>query len=215
MIVMRKRGETIVDERIKFKKGLQRLFIKKIKKKSCKTWKELADEVGISEYTIKSDWRNEKSTLPLSIFNNLIKRYTFEKLDVIKSTWIDGVLDKSWRQQLLIRKLEKKINLPEKSEDLAEIFGVILGDGHLQRKMLTIAGNSFEMEHYIYLSRKFKRLFNLNSKIRFLKNVNGMQLNVNSTALIKFLLDEGFVLGNKIKNKRHETHERQVSAAVS
>lgn len=198
---MRKRGENIVEERIKFKKGFQNLFIEGIKKKSCKTWKKLAEEIGVSEYTINFDWRNEKSTIPLSIFNQLMKMYPFEKSDTIMSTWVEKVLDKNWRQQLLIKQLEKRINYPKKSEDLAELFGVILGDGHLQRKMLTITGNSFEIEHYIYLSRKFKKLFNLNSKIRFLKDVNYMQLNVNSTALIRFLLAGGFVLGNKIKNR--------------
>lgn len=84
---------------------------------------------------------------------------------------------------------------------MAEILGVILGEGHLDMKTLTIAGNSDELEHYIYLNKKIKELFGLDSKILKIKNQNSMQLRIYSTELINFLITNNFVLGDKIKNK--------------
>lgn len=198
---MRDVGQSIKDRRLKLKKGLQREFFNQIKKISNLTWRELAIKIGISGHTLMVDWRQEKSTIPYTMTRNLLKKYPFEDWKVIESNWIEKILPEDWRQKKLAEKIKKKINIPEKSESLAEIFGVVLGDGHLERKTLTITGNAYEMSHYLYLSKKFKELFGLSPKIFKLKNQNTINLKINSVELISFLLDNNFVLGNKIKNR--------------
>lgn len=198
---MGKVGISIKDKRLKFKIGLQKIFLIKIKEKSCLSWTKLAKRLNVCTHTLMFDWRNERSTLPQGIAKKLLDEYPFEKWETIESKWITGVLDEDWRQKSLADNIKKRIEIPPRSEELAEIFGIVLGDGHLDRKVLTIAGNSNELMHYIYLNQKIKMLFGLDSKIIKIKNQNSMQLRVNSTELIKFLIANNFVLGDKIKNK--------------
>ncbi len=198
---MRKVGESIKEERLKFKKGLQQKFLEKIKEKSGLNWEELSKKLNLCRNTIAFYWRKEISTIPLSFAKKLIEEYPFEKWENIKLNWVEKILSRNWGQEFSGELNKKRITLPKKSEDLAELFGVILGDGHLDRKVLIIAGNFDEKEHYVYLTKKIKQLFSLDSKIFKIKNQNSIQLRVNSIELIKFLRNNSFVLGNKIKNK--------------
>lgn len=198
---MRNVGESIIDKRIKFRVGLQKEFLRKIKEKSGLTWNSLAKKLNISEHTLRVDWQNEKSTFPYSIAKQLIKKYPFEKWEKIEKDWVEKILPPNWRTELIINKQKKKITIPENSEDVAELFGVILGDGHLERKTLTITGNFNEIEHYNYLKKKIKEIFRLDIVISKIKKQNSIQLKIHSVELIKFLRDNSFVLGNKIKNR--------------
>src|SRR3989344_9379399 len=185
---MRKIGESIKEERIRFKRGLQTKFLERIKEKSGLSWEQLSEKLNLARNTLCFYWRREKHTLPLSFAKKLLKEYPFEKWENIEKNWIEKILSKNWGQNLSGERNKKEIKTPPKSGELAEIFGIILGDGHLDRKVLTIAGNSDEWEHYIYLNKKIKELFGLDSKIFKIKNQNSMQLRVNSTELIKFLM---------------------------
>lgn len=97
---MRKRGEYIIDRRLKFNKGLQKLFIRKIKEKSGLTWKSLANKINISEYTLRVDWQKERSTIPYKIALMILKKYPFEKWEKIKFEWIEEILSENWGQKL-------------------------------------------------------------------------------------------------------------------
>ncbi len=198
---MRKIGESIKDRRIRFKPNLQGKFLKEIKKKSGLTWNQLAKRLDICLHTIMFDWKSEKSTIPYKIAKKLIEKYPFENWENIKKKWIKEILPENWRQRNIREKIKKIIKIPEKNENLAEILGVILGDGHLERKTLTITGNSNEIEHYNYLKKNIKSMFNLDSVILKLKNQNAIQLKIYSIELINFLMNNSFILGNKIKNK--------------
>lgn len=198
---MRKVGESIIDKRIRFRSGLQGEFLRKIKEKGGLTWNSLAKKLNISEHTLRVDWQNEKTTFPYSIAKQLTKKYPFEKWKVIEENWIDEILPMNWRTELIANKQKKKITIPKNNEDVSEILGVILGDGHLERKTLTITGNCYEIEHYNYLKKKIKEIFGLNAVISKIKKQNSIQLKIHSVELIKFLISNSFVLGNKIKNK--------------
>lgn len=198
---MRKQGYRIKDTRLKFKKGLQEEFIKRIKQRSGLSWKILASEFNICDHTLRIEWRKEKSTLPKKIAMKLIEKYPFERWEKVQSEWIEKILHKNWGQKLGGEKNKKTINLPKESEDLAEILGIILGDGHLEKRTLTITGNYYEKQHHEYTSKKIKSLFGLNSKTILIKEKNTTILKIYSIELIKYLKNNGLVLGNKIKNK--------------
>ncbi len=196
---MRGRGKRIIDKRIKFKKGFQKKFLIKIKVRSGLTWGSLARNLGLSEYTLREDLQKEKSTMSYNMARYLLKKYPFTEWDVIESLWISEILPKNWGA--IKGSKIKRIKHPKNNADLAEIFGVILGDGHLERKTLTITGNANELEHYKYLSKRIKKIFGLESKITFMTRQNSIQLKVHSINLINFLIDNSFQIGNKIKNK--------------
>lgn len=99
--------------------------------------------------------------------------------------------------------LRKKITYPKRSKELAEFFGVILGDGGIPSGLqLTISFNKEKDEHYAeYLGRAIKKLFGLQHHISARKNCNGADVVVSSASLIDFLLKQGLVKGNKVKNQ--------------
>ena len=198
---MRRQGECIIDKRLKFKKGLQKRFVKEIKNKSRLTWRALAEDINISERTLRIDWQKERTTIPYRIAELLMNRYPFGNKEEIFSQWVKQILPENWGQLLAGESNKKKIRIPQKSEELAEILGAILGDGHLERKTLYITGNLFEREHHIYLTKRIENLFGVSSKMSSILDRHTNILKVHSTELIRFLVGNGMVLGDKIKNK--------------
>lgn len=199
---MRKRGSYITDKRLKFKRGLQKEFIREIKEKSGLTWKDLADKLNISEYTLRVDWQKERSTIPYVITKIILKEYPFESFENIKANWVEEILEKNWGQKLGGNKNSKKITIPKRSNEVAELLGVILGDGHLRKNELTITGHIYERFHHYYISKIIEKLFGLDSKIfQSYTNKNTTILRTYSTHLINYLKNNKMVTGNKIVNK--------------
>jgi hypothetical protein len=80
------------------------------------------------------DWQMEKTTIPYSISESLAKEYFPEEWREILNSWTDKILPAKWGQLKAGNKNKKEIKIPGKNEELSEIFGVILGDGHLDKK---------------------------------------------------------------------------------
>ncbi len=199
---MRSRGNYIVDKRLKFKRGYQRLFFEEIKKYSKRTWQELADELGISYHTLNWDWYSEKSTIPKNFAKKLIKKYPFKEWEYIYNNWVVEELVPKWGQIKAGLNREKKILIPPISEKLAEFLGAALGDGHLDYKEFTFTNHLNEKDYMNYIKDMIMILFGLNSKI-FLgsKDKKAIVMDTYSKALVNFLSKNGLKIGNKIKNK--------------
>ena len=198
---MRKVHEQIREERVRFKKGFQRKFILEVKQKSGLTWNQLADFLDVSEHTIRADWKYETSTIPLSYAKSLVEKFQIARWETIIEEWIEEILPISWGQKKAGGKNKHQIKIPQKSEDLAELFGAVLGDGNLNWKTLTITGHVFEKAHHFYLSEKIRRLFGLKTYTYDAKCCKATHLMVNSVELIKFFQANGFIVGDKIKNR--------------
>jgi len=100
--------------------------------------------------------------------------------------------------------LKRGLTIPEKSEKLAELFGVLTGDGYINfyssknDYIIEIAGHSIEdSEYFEYLSDLFFSLFNLKPKKYVRKNQNTAYLRLRSKGIFHFLEDCGFVRGKK------------------
>lgn len=203
---MRKQGECVIDKRLKFKKGLQKKFICKIKKESGASWKDLAAHAGVCFHTLRIDWLEERSTMPYGVAVAFLKKYPFAKFETIKSEWVEEILPARWGQKLGgekagANKRRKRISCPPKSEELAEIFGVVLGDGYLGKNELTITSALHEKKHMEYVGRNIRELFGVESKIFYgYSNKNVVVLDCYSSELVDFLSKEGLTVGNKIKN---------------
>ncbi len=99
--------------------------------------------------------------------------------------------------------IRKEIKYPARCAQLAELIGIILGDGGLPgNHQLTISFNNETDQGYShYLRRLLKQLFDLVCHIHYRKNNNGADIVVSSSNLVDFLLKQGLSIGNKVKNQ--------------
>ena len=97
----------------------------------------------------------------------------------------------------------KIICLPSESIELAELIGIVLGDGGINNDwQLVITLNSIaDLEYSRYVKNLLERLFAIHVAIRLRKDKNAMVLVCSSTSLVDFLITKGCVRGNKIKQQ--------------
>jgi len=99
--------------------------------------------------------------------------------------------------------IRKEIKYPDRSVELAELIGVILGDGGLPgNHQITITfNNKTDREYSLYLRGLLKKLFSIDYYIRYRKDNNGADIVISSSNLIDFLLKQGLTTGNKVTNQ--------------
>ena len=193
--------------RIKLKKGKQRELITEKKKEYCFTWVEFSDFLNISKSAL-IEWYRENNLIPYEIYLKLDKSSKFK-------IYIEETKTNNWGQSkggFLSKGSTKKINYPGESEELAELIGIILGDGNIhsfingnkkRTYMLRIAGDYKKDRTYLteYVFDLCKDLFKIKPKIIIQKSQNGIYVVIHSKKLVLFLNRIGLKSGNKIKNK--------------
>ena len=99
--------------------------------------------------------------------------------------------------------IRKEINYPLKSIELAEFFGIFLGDGGIRGShQLAVSFDYYKDAKYaIYVGNLIRRLFNLGHSVYKRKDNNGADVVVSSSHLIDFLKKYGIKAGNKVKNQ--------------
>ena len=209
-----------------FKKGKQTIFIDSIRKKSGLSSGELARKCNVCGRTFR-DWGREKYSLPYDSLKKLCRITNIEmpRVKILPEYWHIARASKlggkrhfelygspgtpSGRRLGGFHSLEthykfktgfirsKKIVLPRKTENLAELFGIILGDGGVNKYQLTISLN-WRTDHSYYLAVKklIEKLFGL----RCLVLLSGSCVSViaSSVRLIDFLVSNGLKIGNKV-----------------
>ncbi|PIN91230.1 hypothetical protein COU61_02375 [Candidatus Pacearchaeota archaeon CG10_big_fil_rev_8_21_14_0_10_35_13] len=196
--------------RIKLKKGKQKDLI--IKSKSGKPWKELAKRVGLNEHYLSDELRNEKHLISEEVYIKLCKilgsnydKFILRKLD---NNWgrSKGGNNSSWDNT-------KPLIKPKESVKLAELFGSILGDGHVQERkkgrkgvcynVMIIGGLGYD-DDYIknYLPKLFKELFGENAGIQESEKYGWVRSVVYGKNIVKFLRNKGIKPGNKKVNNQ-------------
>ncbi len=194
--------------RIKLALGKQRRLIKLAKADKC--WRELAGDLHFNANYLCNELYKERRLLSGEAYYLLCKlagkkfdKFILERLD---ENWgrIKGGRNSS-------ESLVKKIRIPIDSEELAEFYGIMLGDGNLTRiknykigtYQIRIVGDSRYDKLYLmnYVAPLIKKLFKVESKIYKYKNSNALSLNVSSRRLVDFLIFKGFKAGDKIRNQ--------------
>ena len=117
------------------------------------------------------------------------------------------------------KKLEKLVGYPiphsikepiiktyilSESEDLAELTGVLLGDGNISKDhhTISITLNQIEEPNYVnYIKNLIKSTLNQEPSVVDLPNNKAIQLRIYNTGIIKGLLSKGLKSGNKVKNQ--------------
>ena len=104
--------------------------------------------------------------------------------------------------------IRKEIKYPRRCTELAELIGVILGDGGLSgNHQLIVSFNSkTDKEYAVFLGKILRKLFSISYHIHPRKNCNGSDIVVNSSNLVDFLLKQGLAAGNKVENQADIPH---------
>ncbi len=193
--------------RIVLKKGKQRQLIE-----SCKgnfTWEELGKKLGCSPLYLKLDLRYERRYLSDKLYNKLNKMSNKDfNVFIIKK------LDDNWgKSKGGFNSLgnTKEIIEPLESEDLAELIGIALGDGHLEKftrgkkthYKLIVAGDSRkDLKYLMKISDLFKKLFGEKGIISYSKTRNVAYSQINGKRIVEFLEKKGIKSGNKKLNNQ-------------
>ncbi len=226
-------AESYSKKRVKFlTKSDQVEFFNLLKKEPGLSTEAIASigKIGVRQV---SDWRNAKSTIPLPVFDTLLKiskiprptniqvldQYshipfaaqkaylaTIKKYGRIpkneklrKENW-----EKWWntigthkKHKILERKIVHK---PRKSSDLAELCGILIGDGGLTKYQMKITLNGDTDRLYsIFVTKLIKKLFHVDTKLYKVRVGKAVNICVSSTDLVLFLTTLGIKCGNKLK----------------
>lgn len=101
----------------------------------------------------------------------------------------------------------KEIKIPEKNERLAELIGIILGDGNIQYDRhgysLRIVGDSIKDKEYLlgYVKPLCDSLFGVDSKVSKHRTFNELFIKVHRKRVLEFLFSVGLAAGDKIKSQ--------------
>lgn len=96
-------------------------------------------------------------------------------------------------------KLLKKVKLPQHSEELAELMGILAGDGHLGTYQVSITTNAdTDIEHAQYVRDLFVKLFDSHVSIKRKLTCNAVVVLLSSKTVCDFLESQGMIRGNKV-----------------
>lgn len=97
-------------------------------------------------------------------------------------------------------KLLRKVVFPKESKHLAELLGIIAGDGHIGVYQVSITTNSqTDIEHAKYVQSLFGKLFSLSARMTRRSKTRAVVVTVSSKEVCRFLVLKGMVSGNKIR----------------
>lgn len=98
--------------------------------------------------------------------------------------------------------IRKKINYPQKSPKLAELVGIIIGDGGITNYQVRVTLNKETDKKYAgYIAKLFRDLFYLTPTISEEKNEETCYITVSSQNLVEYLIKLGLKKGNKVKQQ--------------
>ena len=98
---------------------------------------------------------------------------------------------------------EKDIQKPQKSIDLAEFVGIVLGDGCITKYQITFTLHSVDDKKYgEFIIKLIKKLFNISVGVCSDKSALANRYYISRTKLVNFCIKElGLKMGNKIKQQ--------------
>ena len=195
--------------RIILKKGLQKKLI--LLAKSNMTWSELAKILHVTEHYLAVELGNELRTLSEERYNALCKI-----VDSNYDCFIVKRLDDNWGRSkggINSDGSTKELIEPKESRILAELVGVVLGDGHIdkyqvgrrvRRYAIEIAGHIEEDENYVknYVSKMLEKLFDEKPKIKLAPKYGGVYAVLYGKKIVEFFEKEGIKPGNKKTNNQ-------------
>ncbi|PIY79050.1 MAG: hypothetical protein COY81_04800 [Candidatus Pacebacteria bacterium CG_4_10_14_0_8_um_filter_43_12] len=93
---------------------------------------------------------------------------------------------------------KKKLNVTKDSNKLAELIGVILGDGSVSKYQVRITLHNHEKTYSKHVSKLIKLVFLEEPSIGERKNI--IDISISGKNIVTFLVKKGLFVGNKLKN---------------
>ena len=193
--------------RVRLSPGKQKEMLYKNKCRYGKTWREMANALGVKRYQVVG-WAFEQSLIPEDKFLEIDKNGEYRE-------YVIEVLPENWGQvkagAILCARFNKTKPCKsfEHSEEFAELVGILLGDGNItayvngraQVYQVNVASGRKNEESYArnFVAPLLTKLSGIGHKI-LLKN-NAVYSCINSKEFVKELERNGLLPGNKIKNK--------------
>ena len=134
-------------------------------------------------------------------FIAIIKKYgEFPKNEKVrKENWWKWWKSKGKYQDREIFK-RKFIKTPERNTDLAELCGIIIGDGGITRRQVKITLNCETDRIYSeYVMKLLTKLFDVKPSIHNIRGSKALNICISRSDLVDFLVKQGLKLGNKLK----------------
>ncbi len=98
-------------------------------------------------------------------------------------------------------KLLRAISTPPNSIALAELLGILAGDGHIDTYQVSITTHAVtDLEHAQYSKALFEKVFPIRASLIFRKDCNACVVCVSSKSISDILVKKGMKRGHKIKN---------------
>lgn len=188
------------------KKGKQRELLSKEKAKRGLTWLQFADELDMKLGKLMTFFTGECLIDDLT-FNKLILRKAYKNFIIkeLQGYWGQSKGGNNSKGNL------KPIRIPEKNAELAELWGIMLGDGcvHKIKKYkigvykITVSGHSIDDKDYLlnFVKPLLERLFNIKGRSYQSKSNRGLHIHLDSRRVIDFFEENDFKSGNKIVNQ--------------
>ncbi len=198
---MNKRGQRFIEKRVKISSVLLKEILFAIKTNKKLSWSDLASLLGISEHSIRHGWLKERNTIPLSLFEKMIKMHPSLNIGELKSRI--ELLEPFWGQRIGKKsRIEHRIKLPEiESVEFAEFYGMLLGDGCVYSNLsgFCISSNSSTDKNYFEkrIVNLVSNLFGIWPKIYYSKRSKAVNCVIYGKKIVKFLLNLGFPSGKK------------------
>ena len=96
-------------------------------------------------------------------------------------------------------KLLHEVAVPKNSTTLAELLGILAGDGHISEYQASVTTNSeTDLEHALFVKSLFERVFKIPASLSKRKRQKAVVVVLSSKAACQILVSKGMVAGHKI-----------------
>jgi len=193
--------------RIRLPKERQKELIEEAKAKTGLSWSRFAHLLGFNAHYLSHELRNGVPTLPIQTFKRLcvLSRRNFSE-DVAQTVAANWGQKKGGTRSGGGKPKRVRI-LTGKSEDLAEVVGVILGDGHLEKRYrsghyaVKICGGEDDLEYLVsFVSPLFLKVFRKKLKSFRFKKARAVMFYIYDKNVVFTLEHHGLKTGNKKDN---------------
>jgi len=196
----------VTNARIRLAVERQKELIEKAKVKTGLSWSRFAQLLNLNPHYLSHELRNGVRTLPVQTFKQLCGVLNEDYGDAVET------IPSNWGQRKGGEKSgggkPKRVEiLSGKSEDLAEIIGVVLGDGHLEKSYRTghyavkICGGEDDLEYLqSFVAPLFLKVFGRRLKNFRFKKAKGVMFYVHDKNVVFTLEHHGLKPGNKKDN---------------
>lgn len=154
----------------------------------AKRWTKEEEKKNRQELTLLYVMQN-KTIAEIALILNLSESSVFCRLKRLNIT-------STPHKKTRYRNQRDDVVLPAHSAELAEFFGIMLGDGHVSHYQVVVTLGTKEFPYVLYVQDLMQRLFGVPAKIS-LKRRGHRDVYIGSTKITKWLKAEGLV-SNKV-----------------